>query len=154
MLLVVVSAGWIWAFPEASVFFVGTVLLHVVLGVVLIGAAFRHWRSGWMALLRRDAKSALAALAASALFGLVLGYAGATRPNLWIVQIHGAAGFLGVALLTWWAVRHAKAFAPWAGGAVVLALCLPIYVVASESLVPDAPGPHREPSGSARVDGI
>ena len=128
LLLVVVSAGWIWAFPEASVFFVGTVLLHVVLGVVLVVAAFRHWRSGWMALLRRDAKFALAALAASALFGLVLGYVGATRPNLWIVQVHGAAGFLGVALLTWWAVRHVRAFAPWIGGAGVLALCLPVYV--------------------------
>ena len=35
-LLVVVSAGWVWAFPEASVFFVASVLTHVVLGVFLI----------------------------------------------------------------------------------------------------------------------
>lgn len=127
-LLVVLSAGWVWAFPEASVLFIATVLTHVVLGVFLIGAVIRSWKAEWMQTLRRDAALALAALAVSALFGLILGWVGATRPNMWIVQTHGAAGFLGVALLTWWAVRHAKSFAPWVGGAGLVALCLPLYV--------------------------
>ena len=69
-LLVVVSAGWVWAFPEASVFFVATVLTHVVLGVFLIGAAARSWNAEWMQTLRREAIWALVALMASAVFGL------------------------------------------------------------------------------------
>ncbi len=137
-LLVVVSAGWVWAFPEASVFFVATVLTHVVLGVFLIGAAARSWNAEWMQTLRREAIWALVALMASAVFGLLLGWVGATRPNMWIVQTHGAAGFLGVALLTWWAVRHARSFAPWVGGAGVLALCLPLYVTVQLRWFPTA----------------
>jgi tetratricopeptide (TPR) repeat protein len=128
LLFLLVSAGWIWAFPEASIFFVGLVLAHVVLGVFLVVAAVRFRKSELMLALRKDAKLALLALCASALFGIVLGYVGATRPNLWIVQAHGAAGFLGAALLGGWAFRHEREFVPWVGGAWVLALCLPLYV--------------------------
>ena len=128
LLFLLVSAGWIWAFPEASVLFIGVVLAHVVLGAAMIVAAIRFRKSEPMTTLRSDAKLALLALAVCAFFGILLGYVGATRPNLWIVQAHGAAGFLGAGLIGWWAFRHARAFVPWVAGAGVLALCLPLYV--------------------------
>ena len=144
LLLLVLSAGWIWAFPEASVLFIGMVLMHVVLGVFLIVASIRFWKSDVMSGVRHDATWAIAALAVSALFGLALGYVGATRPNLWIVQVHEAAGFLGTALLGWWAFRHAKSFAPWVGGASAVALCLPLYVSLQGRWFPTA---HCDESG-------
>ena len=128
LLFLLVSAGWIWAFPEASILFIGVVLAHVVLGVAMIAAVIRFRNSELMTALRSDAKLALLVLGVCALFGLLLGYVGATRPNLWVVQVHGAAGFLGAGLIGWWALRHARAFVPWVGGAGVLALCLPLYI--------------------------
>ena len=39
--VLLVNATWVWAFPEASLFYVLNVLLHVGLGLGLIAALLR-----------------------------------------------------------------------------------------------------------------
>lgn len=96
-LYLVLSAGWLWAFPSADLFYVANVLLHVVAGIAL---ALGLWLSGREIFRRvRSRRWALGVLSVSAVLGGALCVIGATSPNLPLVVAHAACGFAGVALL-------------------------------------------------------
>lgn len=123
--LLVLNSGWLWAFVQPSLFYVGNVLAHVVLGValVILVATQRHLiRELWQGL----GKAAAALLVLAVVLGGVLCVIGATTPNMPVVAAHGAAGFLGMGLVSvhFWGRR--PGFARWAGLAVGLALLMPV----------------------------
>ena len=96
-LYVVLSAGWLWAFPSADLFYVANVLLHVLAGIAL---AVGLWLSGLEVFRRvRSDRRALAVLSACAVLGGALCVVGATRQNLPLVVAHAACGFAGAAML-------------------------------------------------------
>ena len=69
-LVLLLNAGWLWAFPSANVFYVANVLVHVVAGTAL-AAAF--WFSG-IGVLRRarsDWRTAIALSTCAALGGVL-----------------------------------------------------------------------------------
>jgi Flp pilus assembly protein TadD len=87
--LLLVNAAYVAALPSPTIFYVGNVLLHVVLG--LAGAVLLCWQ--W----RRSPKAAL--LAVSALLGGFLLVKGAVYDNRWALWAHIALAVAGVALL-------------------------------------------------------
>ncbi len=98
IIFLVVSAVYLYAFPQANVIYAAVVLLHALAGAV---AAFlillwllRCWRQG-EALIR----IAMVFLFIGAIPGLALIYTGALRAEWTLVYIHLALSFLGAGML-------------------------------------------------------
>ena len=123
-LLLLLNTGWVWAFPEAGVFYLANVLLHIGLGAGLLAAL---WVSKAQAVkaFRSHARGATATLSVAGALGIVLCYIGATRPHLWVVVVHGSLGFLGAALVWGYARGRLPRFSRALGVAFLVALALP-----------------------------
>lgn len=127
-LLLLVNTAYITAFASPTVFYMGNVLLHLVLGLA-VGAA-------GAALLTRAPELRRGVLPAAALFGLalaagvILAVVGNVREYRWLLWVHiVAAGLSVVALLPWVWRRAAERGAGWrrfrnafAAAAVLVAL--------------------------------
>ncbi len=127
-LVFLINTGYVAAFATPSLFYMGNVMLHLGLGLVLTGAAI------W--LFRRNPATAI--LAGSALLGLYLAKFGNTRDHRWILTLHVVLGVCAVAAFLMWAWRsnHRTAFnAVLAAGLV--ALVLPAMVRTWNRISPD-----------------
>jgi Tfp pilus assembly protein PilF len=142
----VVSAVYLYAFPQANVLYVGVVLLHTLAGVVasiwlllwLLRSFFRLWRQG-----ERLVCVGMVVLFVGAIPGLALIYTGALRAQWTLVYVHIAISFLGVGLIAaarlgagrandrGWIFRHAALRV--AAVLVVLAVLAPIARYLRES---------------------
>jgi len=106
----VVSAIYLYAFPQANVLYAGVVLLHAVAGVVasvlLLLWLVRSWREG-----EPLVRVGIVLLFLGAIPGLVLIYTGALRTQWTLVYVHIGVSFLGVSLIAAarlrWLSRHA-----------------------------------------------
>ena len=101
----VLNSGWIWAFPEANLTYLTSVLLHIGLGFALT-AMLWSIRKDALVTLRTNGRLALVSLSVTAFLGLTLCIVGATRPNQSIVIAHGAFGFVGALLIILWAWKR------------------------------------------------
>ncbi|MGA7295188.1 MAG: tetratricopeptide repeat protein, partial [Terriglobales bacterium] len=94
----VISAAYLYAFPEANVLYAGVVLLHVATGVVasvlLLLWLVRSWRQS-EALVRVG----MVVLFLGAIPGLVLIYTGALRADWSLVYVHLGLSFAGAGLI-------------------------------------------------------
>jgi Tfp pilus assembly protein PilF len=94
----VVSAIYLYAFPQANVFYAGVVLLHAIAGVVaslwLLLWLVRSWRKG-----EPLVRLGMVILFLGAIPGLALIYTGALRTHWTLVYIHIVVSFLGAALI-------------------------------------------------------
>ena len=94
----VVSAIYLYAFPQANVLYAGVVLLHVVAGVVasvfLLLWLARWWRQG-----EPLVRAGMLFLFLGALPGLALIYTGALRTEWPLVYVHLALSFVGAGLI-------------------------------------------------------
>lgn len=95
-LVLLFNTAYVASFPTATVFYMGNVLLHLGLGVVLALAAVQVARKAGTV---SGAPVALGFFALSFVFGSVLVYVYNTRANSWILWSHIVAGGLGVAAL-------------------------------------------------------
>ena len=121
------SAIYLYAFPQANVFYAVVVLLHVVAGIVasvlLLMWLMRSWRQGETAV-----RGGIIFLFLGAIPGLVLIYTGTARSEWSLVYIHLGLSFLGAALFfaarVRWFSRHViiRVFAALA----LLAVCAPL----------------------------
>ena len=123
--LLVLNSGWLWAFVQPNLFYVGNVLAHVGMGVVLV-LLLATQRSLVRELWQGRGRLAAVLLGVAVALGGLLCFIGATTPNMRVVVLHGAAGFLGMALVAghFWSAR--PAFGRWVGVAVGLALLMPV----------------------------
>ena len=104
-LLLLVNTAYIWAFASATIFYMGNVLVHVVLGAaVTVGFLYLWMRDRAVA---RGMGAALGLLAVSAALGFFLTYAGALMPNKPFLWAHIFAGIAGLIALIPWAWRKA-----------------------------------------------
>jgi tetratricopeptide (TPR) repeat protein len=94
----VLSAIYLYAFPQANVFYAAVVLLHAVGGVIasawLVLWMIRYWRRAEPML-----RAAMSLLFFGAIPGIVLIYTGALRAHWNLVYIHIGLSFLGVAFI-------------------------------------------------------
>ncbi len=105
-----VSAIYLYAFPQANVFYAGVVLLHVLAGVtasiLLLVWLVRSWR-----LAETLVRAGMLFVFLGALPGLILIYTGALRSDWNLVYLHLGLSFVGVGLLVaariGWLSRHA-----------------------------------------------
>jgi tetratricopeptide (TPR) repeat protein/nitrate/TMAO reductase-like tetraheme cytochrome c subunit len=109
LLLLTVNAGYIWAFASPTIFYMGNVLAHLVIGIIfsIAGAAVllrdREMRR------RLPMPLAAVALAAALGFGAYLVYAGNVHELRWALQSHIALSVLGVTLVLVYAWRRVGA---------------------------------------------
>src|ERR1700682_2118481 len=96
-LLLVLNSAYIAAFAFPTIFYMGNVLLHVVLGIIT-AALF-----GWYIVKHREFYRAnglgVALLAVATVLGVWLTYSGATTPNRWAVVTHVVFAGIGLAAL-------------------------------------------------------
>jgi len=94
----VVSAIYLYAFPQANVLYAGVVLLHVVAGVVasvwLLLWLVRSWRQG-----EPLVRVGMALLFLGAIPGLALIYTGTLRTEWPLVYVHLGLSFFGAGLI-------------------------------------------------------
>jgi tetratricopeptide (TPR) repeat protein len=123
-LVLLVNTAYLAAFATPSIFYMGNVLLHLVLGVALAIAAAVLLRR--RPDLRNGMTLALALFGISLAAGLWLTVAGNVLANRWILWTHIASAGLGVLALFAWAwsradLRFRRAFA----GAIAILVLLP-----------------------------
>src|SRR5260370_5562423 len=111
----VVSAIYLYAFPQANVFYAGVVLLHAAAGVVT-SVLLLLWLI-WSLFLRQGepmVRVGMILLFLGGILGLALIYTGALRTEWTLVYIHIGVSFLGAGLIAaarlgdhGWLPRHA-----------------------------------------------
>ena len=124
-IVLVLSSGWIWAFPEANLFYLASVVVHIGLGFSLV-ILFWLAREKIFNDFRSTGRIALVSISVAAVLGLTLCIVGATLPNRSILVTHIAFGFTGAVLITSWAWKKHPMFARSLCVALVLALGLPV----------------------------
>ncbi len=134
-LALVVNSAYIWAFASPTIFYMGNVLVHVILGVAVAVAAALAWRrSSW------SRRAFVSPFAAAGALGLYLTFAGAIRAHDWALYGHIAAALTGCALL----VLHFRPRAYIA--ALALLVVFPISTRVYNRIFPDARSQIVNPS--------
>jgi tetratricopeptide (TPR) repeat protein len=123
-LVLLVNTAYLAAFPAPTIFYMGNVLLHLVLGVALAVAAAVLLRR--RPELRSGMTAALALFGISLLAGLWLTVIGNVHQNRWLLGTHIASAGLGVVALLVWSLRRAEPrFRRALAGAAALLVLLP-----------------------------
>lgn len=113
LLLLLLNAAYLWALPSATVFYMANVLLHVAVGIAALIA------------LRITYRNSALVLGVSALIGVYLIFAGATRDHQWALWAHIGVAVLGVLVL--WR-KMAADYQPAAIGLLLLLLAASPFV--------------------------
>src|SRR5690349_15979913 len=96
-LILLVNAAYIWAFAFPTVFYMGNVLLHLVLGLAAAaGLLWLLWKDPAIAQRNAFASGALGAAAAT---GFYLARFGAVTENRWAIYTHIALALAGSAAI-------------------------------------------------------
>jgi tetratricopeptide (TPR) repeat protein len=127
-LVLLINTAYIAALPSPTIFYMGNVLLHLLLGVVLTVALFF--------LLRQFPSAAGFFLLASAL-GIFLAVRGNMAPHRWALIAHVAAAAIGLALLIPFAMRQAPRFRVAFQASLALLVLLPLGASIYRRVFPD-----------------
>src|SRR5712671_6289671 len=120
----VISAAYLYTFPQANIFYAGVVLLHALAGIVaailLVPALFRLLRRGSFL-----ARAGWMLIAAGAVLGLILIKTGTPRTEWRWLYLHIVLSFVGVGLLISDKLARRKGIAPKALPSILrTAICL------------------------------
>ncbi len=127
-IVLLINTAYVAALPSPTIFYMGNVLLHLVLGVVLTAAL--------LFFLREFPYAAGFFLAASAL-GIYLAIAGNTTPHRWALVVHVFAAAIGVAAFIPFAMRQTQRFRTAFQVSVALLVLLPAGAMLYRKAVPD-----------------
>ncbi len=128
-LLLLVNTAYIAAFAEPTVFYMGNVLLHVVLGVAVFALFLMVARSFGFAAI---------AFSIAAALGIALAITGATRQFHSVLVAHVAAAAVGLAALIPYALRSGPAFRNGYAAALALLVFVPLGARVYNANFPDA----------------
>ena len=107
-LILLINSAYLISFGEPTLFYIGNVLIHVVLGVALIVPfiVYVHKHFARMSII---GKGGMVFLGVGVISGVYLMFVGATTPNRWLLILHIATVTLGAILfvghLLIWAKR-------------------------------------------------
>jgi tetratricopeptide (TPR) repeat protein len=128
-IVLLVNTAYISAFASPTIFYMGNVLVHFVLGVVLTVAL--------LFLLRQFPAAAGFFLAASGL-GLFLAIRGNTLDHRWALAAHIVAAAMGLIVLIPFAMRQAPAFHKAFQVALVLLVAFPLATAVYRKALPES----------------
>jgi tetratricopeptide (TPR) repeat protein len=137
-----VNTAYIAAFAEPTIFYMGNVLLHFLLGIVLavaVGLLLRR-RSD----LGRELAVPVSLFIVALVAGCALAVAGNVGPNRWLLWTHIASAGLAVAALVPWVWRQAaeggdgRRFGRAFLAAVLLLIALPAFLAVHRQVNPPA----------------
>src|SRR6266446_2088385 len=134
--VLLINTAYIAAFNSPTIFYMGNVLLHLVLGVVLTVAL--------LFLLRQFPAAAGFFLAAAAL-GVYLAARGNTNDHRWAFIAHIVAAAIGLAALTPFAMRQTPAFRKAFQFSLALLIVLPVSTTLYRKAFPNPSGRIRNP---------
>ena len=123
-LLLLLNAAYIGAFADPTIFYMGNVLLHVVLGVIVIGLAF------W-AQVRKPV------LLVAAFLGVFLVFTGATRQWRFVLIAHVVVAAVGLVALIPYVIRTPRVFRNAYFAALALLVLLPAGASIYNNVFPD-----------------
>ena len=148
-LVLLVNAGYIWAFASPTVFYMGNVLVHLCLGVGLFISFIAMF--AFDGSLRRGTQIGALLFTVAFGFGAYLAYNGLTLDRRWALYAHIAAALLGVAAIWVYVARTSRMQVEWAsykkafGYSVAVLFLLPALVAAYNKVVP---GPYQKISNN------
>src|SRR5579862_91283 len=131
VIFLVISAAYLYAFPQPNIIYAGIVLLHAAAGllaaILLVPALLRLVRRGSFA-----ARAGWLLFAAGAILGLILIKTGTPRSEWNKLYLHISVSLAGVGLLAadWWGRRGSSDSQLHAGGGVALRVSICILVLA------------------------
>ena len=96
-LILLINSAYLISFGEPTLFYIGNVLLHIVLGVALI-VPFIVYLCKRFAGMSIVGKGGVISLGVGAISGVYLMFVGATTPNRWLLIVHIVAVTLGTIL--------------------------------------------------------
>jgi len=134
--VLLINTAYIAAFNSPTIFYMGNVLLHLVLGVVLTVAL--------LFLLRQFPAAAGFFLAAAAL-GVYLAARGNTNDHRWAFIAHIVAAAIGLAALTPFAMRQTPAFRKAFQFSLALLIVLPLSTTLYRKAFPNPSARIRNP---------
>src|SRR5690242_15501287 len=105
-----INTAYVAAFADPTIFYMGNVVLHVLLGLAVTAVALFNWRN-----------SRISFLAISALTGIALVVIGNTFPHRWLLWTHIAVSLIFVAAIAPWFWRL-PAWRAFAAAAALLVL--------------------------------
>jgi tetratricopeptide (TPR) repeat protein len=136
-LVLLVNTAYVAAFSSATVFYMGNVLFHLVLGVVLGGAVLIGLRR--LRGLMTGAPIALGFFLVALLSGVVLAWKGNVYANRWLLLGHIVASAFGLLALIPYAWQR-PVFRKYFAGAVILLVAMPAMMAGYRKAFPD---PHN-----------
>src|SRR5579863_3110301 len=109
-LALLLNVAYIAAFPSPTLFYMGNVVLHLLLGLVLVAAVLVVRRQfAEQGLLGSAGRWAVMAIVLSGLAGTALAVVGNTTPHRWLLWTHvGMAAVAALSALVWLAQRAAS----------------------------------------------
>ncbi len=133
LLLLLLNTAYIAAFAQPTIFYMGNVLLHLLLGIVLFGAFL------WLLKTDRGAFTPLVSVLLGAAFGLglFLTITGATREYQYVLWGHILLAFAGVAALIPVARKATPQFRNAFITCLAIAVVFPIAMHTYDALHPD-----------------
>ena len=96
-LVLLINSAYLISFGEPTLFYIGNVLLHIVLGVALI-VPFIVYVCKRFACMSTIGKGGVVSLGIGAVSGVYLMFVGATTPNRWLLILHIVAVTVGAIL--------------------------------------------------------
>ncbi len=134
--LLLVNAGYIAAFPQPTVFYMGNVLLHLLLGLALMVPA-----ALWAKRYPRECGAFLAA----GLPAVFIAVRGNTLEHRWVLWLHIVLALVAVALIAARLLRN-RAWRPAYGAALALLVLLPATAALYHKVRPDPNASVRNPA--------
>jgi len=125
--VLLINTAYIAALPSPTIFYMGNVLLHLVIGVVLTVA---------LLLLVREFPFAAGFFLAAAALGIYLAIWGNTTPHRWALIAHIVAAAIGLAALIPYAMRQAPRFRAAFQVSLALLVLLPLGAMVYRKAVP------------------
>ncbi len=120
LIALLLNTGYVAAFSSPTVFYMGNVALHLLLGVALMVVA--------LFLARRD--RTLGPFIVAGLFGIALALAGNTRNHRWVLWLHILLGIVALIAFATWRNRLVRS-------AIAFAIVFPAVVALYGHLRPD-----------------
>ena len=97
-LILLINSAYLISFGEPTLFYIGNVLIHVVLGVALIVSRLLSICTSASPACQLSAKAGWYSLGVGTISGVYLMFAGATTPNRWLLILHIVTVTLGAIL--------------------------------------------------------